>query len=441
MRRRLSFRGAHYAMLVSVISIGILGCGESFSGNNSDGSSTDGSTSNGDGQISTADQDNDGLTDDEETSVGTDPLKADTDGDGINDRDELLLGTDPKNPDEACGNAEAKASGINKPVDIIFVIDNSGSMRGEILSVQKNINTNFAQIIGKSGLDYRIIMLSRHGKADPDESICISSPLSGHSCSPVPNKPTNASNFFHYSVEIRSHDSFERILNTYNNADEFNLAPKGWSAWLRTDAVKIFVEFTDDSSDMKMDEFEKKLFALTPSHFGTAQERNYVFHSIVGLKANAPATKPWTPTDSVQTNMCTSDIEQGAEANGIEYQKLSIATGGLRFPICEFEQFDEVFKTVAKGVVDRVGLPCSYSVESSAGVEFDINRVLVLYTPGENLAAKNLAKVASADLCKDEAFYVERDNIVLCPTMCDTVQAQTSGELKVFAGCKGPGIE
>ncbi len=47
----------------------------------------------------TIDSDGDGLTDDEEASLGTDPLNPDTDGDGVNDGDEAANGTDPLNPD------------------------------------------------------------------------------------------------------------------------------------------------------------------------------------------------------------------------------------------------------------------------------------------------------------------------------------------------------
>ena len=46
-----------------------------------------------------ADDDNDGLTDTEEISKGTNPLNPDTDGDGLKDGDEITRGTDPLNPD------------------------------------------------------------------------------------------------------------------------------------------------------------------------------------------------------------------------------------------------------------------------------------------------------------------------------------------------------
>ena len=45
------------------------------------------------------DTDGDGLTDEEERQVGTDPLLADTDGDGLEDADERMRGSDPLDAD------------------------------------------------------------------------------------------------------------------------------------------------------------------------------------------------------------------------------------------------------------------------------------------------------------------------------------------------------
>ena len=102
--------------------------------------------------------------------------------------------------DAACGNVRAAATLTKAPVDIVMVVDNSGSMTLEIQSVQNNINQSFAAILAASGLDYRVILISHHGSATVDQSICINAPLAGNaSCNPVPANPTNSARFFHYS--------------------------------------------------------------------------------------------------------------------------------------------------------------------------------------------------------------------------------------------------
>ena len=47
------------------------------------------------------DTDGDGLTDDEEGEIGTDPLLVDSDGDGFTDEEEInVWGTDPMDADD-----------------------------------------------------------------------------------------------------------------------------------------------------------------------------------------------------------------------------------------------------------------------------------------------------------------------------------------------------
>ncbi len=61
----------------------------------------------------TMDQDGDGLTDEEEFELGTDPLVPDTDGDGVSDGDEVAQGTDPLQ-----GSTDSDGDGINDSVDL-----------------------------------------------------------------------------------------------------------------------------------------------------------------------------------------------------------------------------------------------------------------------------------------------------------------------------------
>lgn len=75
------------------------------------------------------DTDNDGLTDGEEITLGTDPNNPDTDGDGINDGDEVMNGTDPL---DAC---DPNLTLDCNPEDIDFslekIVDNDRPFEGD----------------------------------------------------------------------------------------------------------------------------------------------------------------------------------------------------------------------------------------------------------------------------------------------------------------------
>ena len=389
-----------------------------------------------------SDSDNDGLSDGQENLYDTNPLSADTDQDGISDADEVFLGTDPRVSDSACAADEQAASEAKSPVDIIFVIDNSFSMTEEIEGIQKNINENFANLIASSDVDYQIIMLTKHGKYSSDQSVCISTPLSDHSCNPVPSKPSLTDKFKHYSVEIDSWHSFEYIINSYNRADSLGLAPNGYRDWLRPEAFKVFLEFSDDKNQSfkwaTAAKFDAGLLALSEEQFGTKENRRYVFHSIVGLRSkdeNDPSL-PHLPTDPFETVRCGSS----AESTAPDYQDLSILTGGLRFPICEPDHYDVIFQEAAQGIVDKVTLPCQIKLpEASGDDETDPDKVVLKYVPGGTTDVERLERVGGEAECGINRWYLDTSNeaptIQLCPQTCKMVGDDSAGELSVLAGC------
>ncbi|MSP23842.1 MAG: VWA domain-containing protein [Myxococcales bacterium] len=357
----------------------------------------------------------------------------------------------------ACAQQEVEASLKIAPVDIIFVIDNSGSMTESIKSVQDNINASFAQIIGASGIDYRVILVARHGKFDSGQSVCIEAPLSGipkGGCAAPPPKPVNTATFFHYSVEISSHNSWCQVLRTFTLADEFNLAPMGWQEWVRPEAVKLFVEITDDQVNCNLpgldlddkdddlvaavaeaDEFDAALLALSPEQFGTAMKRNYRWHSIVAM-ANKDVNNPalaWLPSDPMTTTMCGAN-----PAPGVGYQALSIKTNGLRFPLCATDYYKSIFEELAKGVISGQALECSFTIpDPPAGQEIDPETIIVSYTPGDGGTAIEFQQVASVADCAPEKFYIDKEQIVLCTETCDVVSLDAMGKIKVLFGCIG----
>ena len=355
------------------------------------------------------DTDGDGLTDGEENLFNTDPLNGDTDGDGTGDADEIFLGTDPSSPDTACASDEQAASEVTAPVDIIFVIDNSFSMTEEIDGIQSNINENFAKIIENSNVDYRLIMLTKHGSSKSNQSVCIATPLSGHSCSPVPKEPLLTDKFKHYSVEVGSWDSFDIIINSYDRQDSLGLAKNGYSEWLRPEAFKVFLEFSDDRNESfrweNASDFDAGLLALSEEQFGTADKRKYVFHSIVGLKskdANDPSL-PHLPDDPFETVRCSS----AAESTAPDYQELSILTGGLRFPICEPDHYDVIFQEAAAGIVEKVKLPCAINLPTPNGdLQTNPEKMLLKYKPGGTTLVERFDRVSDASQCGVGGWYL-----------------------------------
>lgn len=75
-----------------------------------------------------SDDDNDGLTDDNEATRGTNPLVADTDGDGVNDGQEIIDGTDPLD-----------RGSVNPPLSATQCSDWNGFLGG-MWNVQEHVN-------------------------------------------------------------------------------------------------------------------------------------------------------------------------------------------------------------------------------------------------------------------------------------------------------------
>lgn len=338
--------------------------------------------------------------------------------------------------EQACHSVTSETSLSKKPVDIIMVIDNSCSMTSEIEAVENNVNVNFAQIIEQSMIDYRVILLSRHGSAANSQSICIKGPLSGTTCNPIPAAPVNGPRFFQYDVEIGSHDSLTQILDTYDMTDRNNFAPGGWKNWLRPDSVKTFIEITDDESEITADAFENQLFALTPAGtFGDATKRNYIFHSIIGIPAKNPPTEAWTANEPRQNGQCPTSENPGAR-----FEDLSLRTGGLRFPICETANYDAVFRAAAQDVIASAMISCEFTPPAQPqGTAYD--QAYIEYTPGSGGAVQIFRQVADPAACTDSGFTRDatNDRITLCPGACAKVKADDAAKIQVLYACKAAG--
>jgi hypothetical protein len=364
-------------------------------------------------------------------------------GPGVNVTDSGGTGGGPVG--ETCAMASAEGTLMKEPVDIILVLDNSGSMADELQAVEDNINVNFASILQASGVDYRVILLSRHRKearapsGESSTSICVSAPLSGLDPCPGPT-PVLAERFFHYNEKVESTDSFDWIISAYNRADmRSSLTQIGYSEWLRPGAKKVFLEMTDDNEDMTADTFITLLQALGPQHFGSDPAHpNFVFHSIIGIKEKADPTAAYLPTEPLEAGVCTSNANDVANA-GSTYQDLSIRTGGLRFPLCQFTAYDVVFSTIANDVATRTTLACDFAIpELPDDQTLELDNVAVSYTAGAAAggAVIKFGQAKTSAECQANAFYIENDRIYLCPESCDQVKSDGMAQVDVLFTCE-----
>ena len=408
-----------------------------------------------------ADADGDDLEDGDEVRFGTDPFDDDTDGDGMSDSEEIFLGTDPTTPDGFCAGARGESTLESQPVDVILVIDNSSSMSGEIEAVIDRINNDFVRILEGEGdgppIDYQIILISRHGPIGlaangcDDHGVCIEPPLAGDVCDPV-GPPVLTDRFHQYSVCIDSEDSLRKLVATFDRSppewagrfiesgyfdDEGRLTTLedvagGWYLWLRPDASRVFLEITDDESHTDSEDFVEWLYSEDPVFFGTEEEPNWIFHSILGISENTPPDDPWLPSDPIVTDRC-----EGGRDAGVDYQELSIMSGGLRFSVCRNDNFNVIFRAIAEHVVAEATFPCRYSPEALPGSPpADFDAVIAVYEPGTG-PERTLERASDREDCDSGGdYYVDRDAIQLCPDLCLEAIADRSATLSVIVGCE-----
>jgi hypothetical protein len=350
-------------------------------------------------------------------------------------------GSDPGTPPPgACAAARSEAELVREPIDIVVLLDNSLSMVDEARSVEATLNVNFASVLEDSGIDYRLILISRHRNNDTllgATAVCIDPPLGGGG--PCPSaQPSFGARFFHYSTEVGSSDSFDVLLGSYDGRrrDDFQLAPGGWSAWLREGAKKVFLEISDDDENMPASTFLGELSALAPEHFGSDPSRpDIVWHSIVGLPEKPNPVEAYAPSEPVQDGRCFGNLTTVFNS-GRNYQELSRSTGGLRFPICQFGAYDQVFETIAASVARTSAVACGFAIPAPPGGQrLELDKVAVSYAPSSG-APIVLGQAVDAASCQADAFLVEGESITLCPAACDRVRADPGGSVEVLFTCE-----
>lgn len=318
------------------------------------------------------------------------------------------------NGDSAAPTCAATVAEVQKPqVDIVFVIDDSGSMTDEMNQIKTNVNA-FAQSIGRSGLDYHVIFLVAKASSPSQTGnvLCVPPPLASANC--ADNLPI----FRHVNQSIGSHNSLKQILSTYDNADP----ALAWRGNLRADAYKVFILVSDDQASLTAQDFDTQLLAKTPAGmFGRAAQRRYIFHSIVGYTTGTP--------------LITGPACGTAVNNGSYYQTLSQLTGGIVESICQSD-FSGILNLLAQGTSQR--LACELTLPTQAGA--DPTKVAVQVTPPGGSSTVATHVVDSSRCAANPGSWYYDDNthptkVLLCPDLCASVNAHQGTKIEALLGC------
>lgn len=312
-----------------------------------------------------------------------------------------------------CGAIGETADNQLQPADIIFAIDNSGSMDEEIVFVRENMNA-FSQRIVDSGIDVRIILISSPigmtdddgDDDDQDNGICIDPPLGSGSCPDDSNLPR----YLHVPQEVESHDALNLFVSTYPS----------WRQQLRPNATKTFVVVTDDNAE---DEPNDSAVAFT--------------QAVMGLDPGLFAQWKFAGI------YCFSECPEAAEIGRV-YMDLVTQTQGVAGDLC-LQDFAPVFDALAQAVIGDSRLDCEWAIPPTpAGLMFDENLVNVQYTLSGASTPTPLFAVPSASACDARGGWHYDDptlptRVLACPATCALLQADPGATLDVLFGCETAG--
>lgn len=148
---------------------------------------------------------------------------------------------------------------VLRPLDVIWVVDQSLSMVQEIANTRANLN-RFAETIGAAGVDYRVVLVAERPRlAARPAALCVPPPLAGPDCA-------DAERFLQIDQHVESHDALT-LVQEHIEAIE---------AFMRPGSRRVLVVVSDDDSGLPAADFDAWARAR-PGY------EDYVVDAIVGI--------------------------------------------------------------------------------------------------------------------------------------------------------------
>lgn len=302
---------------------------------------------------------------------------------------------------DTCGESIHKA-GLSRGANIVWVIDNSGSMDEEAVLVQENIN-RFVQSIVSAGLeDYRVVVMTKSGFVN------VPDPLG-----------SDTVHFRYVDENVKSHEPLEDIVGRYDDFKEF----------LLPGVITHFVVVTDDESeDLTAQDFVSRM----KSKMNGVEFR---LHAIASPPdATRPAPQPTWPWDDDDDDTGCVGPYGSAAAPGVQHYAAADLTMGLKFSLCESD-WSGLFTELAREVESSATIPCELPLpEPDGDGSLDIHKVNLVLTPQGSQTGSVIPKV---DTCSGTGWTYDNPNnpssIKLCPQTCQA--AASAAALEIEVGC------
>ncbi|MET0286834.1 MAG: hypothetical protein ABW352_20295 [Polyangiales bacterium] len=293
---------------------------------------------------------------------------------------------------------------VAQGVDVIFVVDSSGTMLHAVGQVQANI-ADFVSEFAAAGKDVRVVMIS--------------------ALDPAGRSPV-ASDREKYMF-IQANVLGGRLYSTA--IDQF----ESYQSFLRPTAAVEFVMVTSSNDTM------------SPSAFQTAMEallggRDFTQHAIASPDVNGlpciSESQAWNPLCAFPIPAICAALQVGRAYNSLAEQ-----TGGEQLSVCK-DDWGDVFATLKKSVIDAVPLPCNFLLPTPDKKKIDPDKVSMFYTSGSE-PDQQFPRAQDARQCQDKLGWYYDDpyaptTVKLCPAACEAVSA--GGSVDIAFGCAPPMI-